>query len=154
MITHLISTTELVKLVNDNSTSLTEETLARQYVQCLKYANFISQKPELYMFVPCDEEGDAMEYPIYDTDEEELYLRRKHGQYWTDYVIEERNLFEKAQSRVLFKGCYITQNEPLSTTISNDGLECFVMEDMETLETVLTYGELALTETALKQIGL
>ena len=145
MLTHLISTTEFVKLVKDNSTSLTEISIANQYIQCLRYANFVSRKPELWMFVPCDEDGNVLEEP-------KLPYAKPT---WCDKCEElnpEYSKWYKAQSKVLFKswkweGTLIYKNGNYLDLSTND---------FKTLEILLYllegYSLFELTETALKQI--
>ena len=145
MITHLISTTEFVKLVKDNSTSLTERSIANQYIQCLRYANFVSKKPELWMFVPCDEDGNVLEEP-------KLPYEKAT---WCDKCEELNPDYAKwynAQSKVLFKswkweGTLIYKNGNYLDLSTND---------FKTLEILLYllegYSLFELTETALKQI--
>ena len=158
MLTHLISTTEFVKLVKDNSTSLTERSIANQYIQCLRYANFISQKPELWMFVPCDEDGNVLEEP-------KLPYEKAT---WCDKCAELNPDYAKwynARSKVLFKGWkfvektkrgYYKLQKDDETTMYLDVSEGLLngtghsntLEYMQFISTEL----LELTETALKQI--
>ena len=151
MITHLISTTEFVKLVKDNSTSLTERSIANQYIQCLRYANFVSQKPELWMFVPCDEEGNVLEEP----EQYNSWLNKKSidwGKVPFNIDLHTFEKYKKAQSKVLFKswkweGTLIYKNGNYLDLSTND---------FKTLEILLYllegYSLFELTETALKQI--
>lgn len=160
MITHLISTTEFVKLVKDNSTSLTERSIATQYIQCLRYANFVSQKPELWMFIPCDEDGNVLEEP---KNYKEWLRKALNTPYELDLYKYEQ--YQRSQSKVLFKGwkclektkrghyklqkedgdtMYLDTSEGvLNGTGHNNTLEYMQFISTEPFE---------LTETALKQI--
>lgn len=68
MITHLISCTEFVKLINSLETkqcTCAEEfdaKIAENYGKIIRYVNFISQKPELGMFVGNNKFFDEWEY--------------------------------------------------------------------------------------------
>ena len=139
MITHLISTTEFVKLVKDNSTSLTERSIANQYIQCLRYANFVSQKPELWMFVPCDEDGKVLEEP----EQYNSWLNKKSidwGKVPFNIDLHTFEKYKKAQSKVLF---------------SLEFEKIFL--SLQTIEELINYCnnkniKIYVTETALKQI--
>ena len=155
MITHLISTTEFVKLVKDNSTSLTERSIANQYIQCLRYANFVSQKPELWMFVPCDEEGNVLEEP-----EQYNSWLNKTGIDWEkvpfNIDLHTFEKYKKAQSKLLFKGWkYEGALIDKNGTYYGNYLDLST-DDFKTLEIILylleDYSLFELTETALKQI--
>lgn len=164
MLTHLISTTEFVKLVKDNSTSLTEISIANQYIQCLRYANFVSRKPELWMFVPCDEDGNVLEEP----EQYNSWLNKKSidwGKVPFNVDLHTYEKYQQAQSKVLFKfwkfvektkrGYYKLQKDD-ETTMYLDVSEGLLngtghsntLEYMQFISTEL----LELTETALKQI--
>ena len=117
MLTHLISTTEFVKLVKDNSTSLTERSIANQYIQCLRYANFISQKP-------------------------------------TKELLRE---YIKNINNIKFNKTYIIINiaDDCHVYIDKENNDVFYSSEMyyiKTLEDLVEFIKLELTETALKQI--
>ena len=152
MITHLISTTEFVKLVNSIETKqcyCAEEfdtKIAENYGKIIRYANFISQKPILDMFVPVDEEGNVLEEP-------KLPYNKPT---WCDKCEElnpEYSKWYKAQSKVLFKGWK-------RDIIDDDEVLCyknsmyFVLENYNTLEEISLSYDLELTKEILEQIGL
>lgn len=143
MITHLISTTEFVKLINNKYKSgrLQDHIIAYHIIE--RYANFISQKPTLGMFVPVDEEGNILDEPVF-TEEDKDY---PHEVEWY------KEYYKQAQSKVLFKGWEYKNN----TLWYNNKhvIPMYDFEDYYTLER-LQYGKgiLELTEEALKQIGL
>jgi hypothetical protein len=86
-----------------------------------KYAKFLAQKPELWMFVPCDEDGNVLEQPcdIMDTDECRDCACREH---------------QKALSRVIFEGFeYDAQMEYWHNghiSIDEEFLENSTLEDL------------------------
>ena len=149
MITHLISTTEFVKLMTTDLTDydwsgfMERPSIALSAI--INYANFVSQKPELWMFVPCDEEGNVLEEP-------KLPYEKAT---WCDKCEELNPDYAKwynAQSKVLFKswkweGTLIYKNGNYLDLSTND---------FKTLEILLYllegYSLFELTETALKQI--
>jgi len=48
----------------------------RRFWNCENYANFIKQKPEIWMFIPCDENGNVLEEPIETIGGVEMYSKR------------------------------------------------------------------------------
>ena len=145
MITHLISTTEFVKVLQQSQLWGNCYDVVCNILE--KYANFISQKPELWMFVPCDEDGNVLEEPenykewLLDTPYDFLYKYEHCLQY------------QQAQSKVLFKGWEYKNNALWYN--NKHVIPMYDFEDYYTLER-LQYdkGILELTEEALKQIGL
>jgi hypothetical protein len=156
MITHLISTTEFVKLISNvtfdrngnvnNFYNILNTTLNYEewcYRKIVNYAKFISQKPELWMFIPCDEEGNILKEPKINTN-------RANGFDVDDFYLEQ---YQKAQSKVLFKGWVYNQERKMIRDIKDT---CgFILPWDNTIEELMNRNfELKLTETALKQIGL
>jgi hypothetical protein len=69
-----------------------------------KYANFLKKHLELWMFVPCDENGKFLEEKsIFNTTDEEYIFNS-----------ESFDNYEKAKERVLFKDC--TSYKPMSNS--------------------------------------
>lgn len=99
------------------------------------YANFLKQPLELWMFVPCDDNGDVLEEPKYKSNEKELE--------------EEWMIFLKAKGRCLFEGfeykkaIFYKESKLLFWRGELDGI----------IEDFIKYN-LQLTASALKQIGL
>ena len=150
MLTHLISTTEFVKLVKDNSTSLTEISIANQYIQCLRYANFVSRKPELWMFVPCDEDGNVLEEP----EQYNSWLNKKSIDWGKVPFNVDLHTFEKykqAQSKVLFKGWEMRKDNSVGLINWSDRINLSIYKTLEDLPAHYKRN-MELTETALKQI--
>lgn len=144
MITHLISTTEFVKLVYKQYwfNNITNEK-ALEIVA--NYANFISQKPELWMFVPCDEDGEVIP--------ELKYTGYKEGDiYW----LRHKEILEKAQSKILFKDLFLQDNNFYKWVDDTNIYLPITVQDILEANSIeeLIFDELELTETALKQIGL
>ena len=52
------------------------------------YAKFLSQKPEKWMFVPCDDEGNVLEEPLH----------------YTEFTREETQKYQQSLDRVIFEG--------------------------------------------------
>ncbi|MCT4287380.1 hypothetical protein HZP25_11715 [Elizabethkingia anophelis] len=122
------------------------------------YAQFLKQPLALWMFVPCDEDGNLLEKPK--EDDYSFYTHKNMS------VQEE---YEKAKSRVLFEGFRIVdfeehQIESLKHTsyLQWDDIDLISKKDWEeewnfedyTVEFLLTEptAEITLTETAIKQI--
>lgn len=115
-------------------------TLSDSRCKIMNYAHFLKQPLELWMFVPCGEDGNVLGYPGL----------------IPSYELQE---YRKAKERVLFDGCKVTRNsdnffiiEPqigsVYYRIKKENTEVIV-EDLFKFMTDIT-----LTETAKKQIGL
>ncbi|MDV3749754.1 hypothetical protein CMU21_18145 [Elizabethkingia anophelis] len=76
-----------------------------------RYAQFLKQPRELWMFVPCDEDNVPLKEPIYSVvnygSSPEAFKRFE----------EDRLNFEQAKSRVLFEGFFISKYTSLSGEI-------------------------------------
>ena len=140
MITHLISTTEFVKLVENKDGYFPHE----RYTLICNYANFNLLKPELWMFVPCNKEGMILEEPIL-----ENWICETHENYYYNIKLKE---YKQAQSKVLFKGWKIAGKH--NFTYIEDSTYHIVLDNSiyPTIESLRI--ELELTQTVLKQIGL
>ena len=119
------------------------------HTQIMKYAKFLKQPLTLGMFIPCDEEQCMIDV---------------NYRYTSDYEHLNKELdkrYEKAKERVLFKiikprlinknlflyESYIYYSEGLVYE-NNDG------RSLELIEDLISFTDLTLTETAIKQIGL
>ncbi len=101
-------------------------------ISCLlifSYAHFLSQKLELWMFVPCDEDGNVIEY-------KEPYEDGTNIKY------------QQAKERVLFEGFEVVKYDAPLLYFSN-GLRA----SARTIEDLIRKNP-TLTPTALKMIGL
>lgn len=102
----------------------------------LRYANFLKQTKQLWMFVPCDEDGNILEEP--------------------DLIDERYNLkllnYEQAKEKVLFEGFEYFKSEKHGFLIKNKKTNYIVFfhtKGKQTLE-LLQYANLELTETGFK----
>ncbi len=66
-----------------------------------EYAKFLKQTPELWMFVPCDKEGNVLEEPDALPENLDQHSRFSHLE-----ILEQ---YQKAKERVLFKGFEIVK---------------------------------------------
>lgn len=90
------------------------------YDKIVKHANFLQQKPELGMFVPCDEDGVLLSEPNgYDV--------------WIAGIVSDSNEFtqyQQAQERVIFDGF-----EKLSSyCVKNDKFIIYFLNNVISLE--------------------
>lgn len=102
------------------------------------YAKFLKQPLELWMFVPCDEDGNILEHPQGYSDFLEFSEIYPYGDYFTGIC---KN-YQQAKEKCLFEG-YDGTIEQLQSLIK---LKI-------TVENMVKY-DLQLTPTAVKQIGL
>jgi len=122
----LISMVEFVLQMGLHSTSMMEKGM----IMCNKYANFLSQPLELWMFVPCDEEGNVLEE-----------LSKING---TRKVFEWNLL--KEQYQAARERCLFERDKTVWRDIEYNGLK--------TVEQIANKRfDLNLTPTAQKQIG-
>lgn len=120
---------------------------ANVFHNIVNYANFITQKLELWMFVPVGDDGEVLEEPFYSM---------------TNYGISpdsalryrcDLETYNKAKERVLFEGFGYYKKADI-WLIRNAFFKLYE-HDFEgaTVEDLLKYGSpLTLTETAIKQI--
>lgn len=111
------------------------------------YARFLSQPLELWMFVPCDEDGNVLEEPKY----YDLYINDYGSK--DDYHESFKSLsnpgykifvdYQKAKERCLF----IIKKLPKISELE-------LLIDDETIELLTIGDDVELTPTAIKQIGL
>jgi len=114
------------------------------------YSKFLKQTPQLYMFVPCDSEGNVLEEPIFKGDHDLLefkhqeYQQAKERCYFEGFEVKERNCNEAK-----FK--YI-ENGLIAVFYYNKTTNSFEENaDFKTLEDLIPYN-LTLTATAQKEI--
>lgn len=124
-----------------------------------KYANFLSLTPEIWMFVPCDSDGNILEEP-------EKFKNWTNFDYsGTDIGFEDERLcreYQTAKERCYFEGFELdvkTSNIVGITNVSTqiwfykNGIITVNAKEIETIEYLIDYN-LTLTATALKEIGL
>ena len=105
-----------------------------KYKDLVNYAKFLKQPLNLGMFVPCDEDGNILEKPS-----AESYIILETCEYskeWIDY--------KKAKEKVLFVFKPHFDISVIKHHISQG----------RNIEYLANFGELELTESVLKQIGL
>jgi len=122
------------------------------FIKTEGYAIFLKQPLELWMFVPCDKDGNVLVEPDYKSNETELENE------WLEYQqAKERCLFEgfeiKERSCNEAKFKYV-ENGLLAVYYFNTTLNKFMPNtDYKTIEDLVKYN-LQLTKTAIKQLGL
>ncbi len=107
------------------------------------YANFLKQTLELWMFVPCDENGNVLEEP------NEIGGIIQYPQEMIDY--------QQAKERCLFEGWELVHNGKWGAEIAKDkatGYWQFNISQYKRVEYLLWDRQLQLTTTAIKQLGL
>ena len=104
----------------------------------VKYAKFLKQPLKLEMFVPCDQNGNILSEP------EMIEKRLGFDEVELDYNYAEVEVHKKAKEKVLFV------HKP---QFSIDAIKHHI-EQSRTIEYLANFGELELTESAIKQIGL
>lgn len=139
----LISMTEFV--LNQENPSNTDCQFADKV---MSYANFLKQPLQLWMFVPCDEDGNLWRH--LPTEEERIWAEKDSADAENSY---KRKVFayQQAKERVLFEGFeYDNKMEYWHDfNIYFDEEFC----ENKTIEDIVFYN-LILTQTAIKQIGL
>jgi len=108
------------------------------------YANFLKQPLELWMFVPCDEDGNVLEKPK-GTDLNSSFFEMQE-----DYNLEVK--YEIAKEKCLFEDCELMDGWCIHLSDGTlfagiDKLSGYTVED-------LTHYKPLLTQTAIKQLEL
>ena len=131
---NLISNTEFGKLL------LTKH-LSDKQVRDIRdnFDSFLSQSLELWMFVPCDEDGNVLEEP------DSIGV----GNYF--YYEKALDQYQQAKERCLFEGLQFDYET--ATVYYGIGLVIYMLGASKTIEDLVKYN-LELTPTAQKQIGL
>lgn len=115
------------------------------------YAKFLKQPLELWMFVPCDKNGNVLEEPLH----------------YTEFTRNETNKYQQAKERCLFEGFYVSEGKDTTPTdvksVTNGKFHFFWFNNIK--KWYLSQGfsiiedlteeryNIQLTPTALKQIG-
>jgi hypothetical protein len=117
------------------------------------YANFLKQPLELWMFVPCDKEGNVLEEPKSDY---------KPIAFWNAGEVDEKTNdlyreYQEAKDRVLFEGFEVDYSSKPLQIIKSDCMPHFLPDNLKigrkTVEHLVKYN-LELTPAVIKQIGL
>lgn len=127
--------------------SMTDFVLTKDSTYIFKYANFLKQPLELWMFIPCNDNGVVLEEPKTDF----KYLKGSVG-------YDEVKEYNQAKERVLFEGFTFKE---IKTSyehyyiVNNDKITWLSWNKSKTVENLLDYNqEIKLTPTAIKQLGL
>lgn len=128
----------------------------------LKYANFLKQPLELWMFVPLDKDNNLLEQP------KELYYINRDGCFDKYSFKDAELLYNKAKERVLFENWdyngqmkavyqdtfYLLLNPCQFIIEENLGIGCEYLSDnkIENLLEMKDYINFELTQTAIDQI--
>lgn len=112
-----------------------DQSSSHSFLLCVQYAKFLKQPLELWMFVPCNDNGNILAMPYnYNAFTNEL-PREVYSYSFTDCVN-----YRQAKDRVLFEGV-------------NEIQASIVLQSNLIIENIIHF-DLTLTPTALKQIGL
>lgn len=122
----------------------------------MKYAKFLKQPLKLEMFVPCDLEGNVLKEPACDCKTE--YDREGCSEQCFEYknaknkVLFEEVVINNIQPSTAFN--FITLNGVSIANQSNDG-KYYIKPSLRTIEKLqFLLGDIELTESAIKQLGL
>jgi len=135
---HLIGMTDFV--LDQGKKPNTSDFRERFVVNVINYANFLKQPLKLWMFIPCDEDGNVLEKSCEVFDDKCRYCACRE--------------YQKAKERCLFEGFEIYDEETLRFKDIFIEYSDFFKIDVEGLEYYCSSTKLQLTPTALKQIGL
>ena len=89
----LISMTDFV-IENENMVKQTESEMSKDLFKLAQYAHFLKQPLKLWMFTPCDEDGNIL-------------INDNLTEYDREMYFEEEQKFRQAKKRCLFKNCGI-----------------------------------------------
>jgi hypothetical protein len=130
-------------------------------VKCYDYANFLKQTLELWMFIPCDEEGNVLEEPKFHYTEQALRQLRGYDLEIALTVNKKVSEYQQAKERCLFDGFTFhktDRNNPDFWLVRNSFLKIHDYElelQSRTIEILANRINLIeLTPTAIKQLEL
>ena len=128
-------------ILEQNEIHYTIQSEEQAFYIIVNYANFLKQPLELWMFVPCDDNGNVIDVNNrYETENDHLN-------------IELDNSFIQAKERVLFDGFELKGETELSWIFSlNNNFPVMIFKKY-TIEN-LSKLNITLTKSAIKQIGL
>jgi len=136
-----------------NLISMTDFILEDKYVGSpinmnKQYAKFLKQPLELWMFVPCDENGNVLEEPK----DYKTYMIMYSGVRQTHSEILKCQKYKQAKERCLFEGFEMYKGNPYNYNKARAFTKDYIDEKWN-IEKIIHW-ELELTETAIKQLGL
>jgi len=114
----------------------------QRFFKIEKYANFLKQPLELWMFVPCDEDGNVLE--------EDLFKNNPKLSTLKSY---KRIEYQQAKERCLFEGFSFDREDDDLWYFSTNDFFLIGVDKSKTIEYLIEYN-LQLTKTAEKLIGL
>ena len=127
-----------------------------------KYRNFILQKPELWMFVACDAEGDAMDLPSISDFDHYDHIEGGHvmDSDGIDRYNEALDEYDTAKQKCLFEGFEVWHIDKHSTSVKIEDLIIQIFADVvyifcsDKVNTIsdLCQFNLPLTQTAIDTI--
>ena len=143
---NLISMTDFVLSQSEGSTiDLEQLDWMNQEIYKLdrirNYANFLKQPLELWMFIPCDEDGNVLK--------EDLFKNNPNLSSLKSY---ERIQYQQAKERCLFEGFEVYKGNPYNYHKARAFIKDYI-EEKWTIEKIIHW-ELQLTTSAQRQIGL
>lgn len=142
----LISMTSFVEWIGNRKE---HESYEKDLALIYNYCTFLKQSLKLEMFVPCDDSGNVLEEYKISTSEREADLYN----YPRLVSIEEHN-WEKAKEKVLFEGFIPCITNNIQSVHHEKTTVFFQLRDGESIESISRIGQIQLTPTAIKQIGL
>jgi len=148
----IIQKKQEIKLVGMTNFVLEQEKIGLTYLtaieKCINYAKFLKQPLELWMFVPCDEDGNVLEKP--------REFKNKFSTFEKYQQAKERCLFEGFEIDTKKNGNkYVSKKDWLIIFASteNDNGIFRLFSKFSNIESLIKYN-IQLTQTAQKQIGL
>jgi len=130
----LISMTEFVITIDKQGTDYVTSLGDFQRV-VTNYANFLDRKLELWMFVPCGEDGKVLEEPMENQDKDGTYFTRLKQ-------------YQAAKERVFFEGRDTDEIIEIFKVL-REGIQVEWLADLPEYDF-----EIILTKSAIKQLGL
>lgn len=119
------------------------------------FDDFLKQKLELWMFVPCKLVEDVWVVLDHPDVKEQFYRDHYDGGWWNDFVNYKKE-YQEAKSKILFKGFEFFVQIENQISIVNNQLQYnlnFPASEKRVIEHI-TFDNLTLTPEAQKQIGL
>lgn len=138
----------VIKEYNDNGIKYSES-----MIRCHDYAQLLKQEPELWMFVPCDEDGKVISKPD--------FKFRSSERWGVSEVTPQWNKYQTAKQRCLFEGFEVVEDNGFGRKVISldkvlnmfwwDARTWVLSKDVRTIS-YLTKFNLPLTKTAINNI--
>lgn len=109
------------------------ETPLQKLNRHISYAKFIKQPLTLGMFVPCDDDGNVLNYVKNETEilQDEQKICR--------LISKEESRFIKAKSKVLFNGFQVRKQSTYSIVSNKEGYVWVTWNKSKTIESLIPY---------------